>query len=289
MLSAIVQKLTGQKVIDYLQPRLFAPLEIRDVTWETCPHGINTGGWGFAVHTEDIAKFAQFYLQRGQWNGKQILPQSWVEEATTFKIQQPAGDGQDLEQLKKSDEWHQGYCYQFWRCTHHCFRGDGAFGQYGIVMPEQDAVIAITSETADMPGETGPLLRIRTFVPRHRRRSFWRRCRTRVAQHARVPRSAVTDGERVFRDGGSNFGAEVCARRQRGRRAERLAAVPRASRNFCIDRRAGRVSHPMRPRFLGRKRRDQHVRRAAQIQPSLTSARSKSPPQVFGKTTPPSS
>ena len=151
MLSALVQKVTGQKVIDYLTPRLFAPLGIEGATWETCPRGINTGGWGLKLQTEALAKFGQLYLEKGVWNGRQILPAAWVDEATTFKIQQPGGA--DLERLKKQSDWHQGYCYQFWRCRHNAFRGDGAFGQYTIVMPEQDAVIAITSESPSMQGE----------------------------------------------------------------------------------------------------------------------------------------
>jgi hypothetical protein len=150
MLSAIVQKLTGQKVIDYLTPRLFQPLGIFGMTWETCPRGINTGGWGLSARTESLAKFGQMYLRQGAWNGRQILPAPWVAEATTFKIQQP---GQNLEHLKQTSDWHQGYCYQFWRCRHNAFRGDGAYGQYTIVLPEQDAVIAITSESSSMQGE----------------------------------------------------------------------------------------------------------------------------------------
>jgi CubicO group peptidase (beta-lactamase class C family) len=153
MLSAIVQKVAGEKAIDYLRPRLFEPLDISGMTWETCPRGINTGGWGLSVQTDALAKFGQFYLQNGVWNGRQVLPPAWIEKATTFKIQQPAAEGSDLEKLKQTSDWHQGYCYQFWRCRHNAFRGDGAFGQYAIVMPEQDAVIAITSETGDMPGE----------------------------------------------------------------------------------------------------------------------------------------
>ena len=73
MLSAIVQKLTGQRVLDYLTPRLFEPLGIREATWETTPDGINTGGWGLSVHTEDIAKLGQFCLQKGAWNGRRLL------------------------------------------------------------------------------------------------------------------------------------------------------------------------------------------------------------------------
>ncbi|HTL55129.1 MAG TPA: serine hydrolase [Candidatus Limnocylindrales bacterium] len=150
MLSAIVQKVTGQRVLDYLTPRLFQPLGIEGMTWEVCPRGINTGGWGLSVRTEALAKFGQLYLQKGRWKDRQILPASWVDEATTFKIQQPAPD---LDQAKKKSDWHQGYCYQFWRCRHNAFRGDGAFGQFTVVMPEQDAVLAITSESPSMQGE----------------------------------------------------------------------------------------------------------------------------------------
>jgi CubicO group peptidase (beta-lactamase class C family) len=153
MLSAIVQKVTGQKVIDYLRPRLFSPLEIHGMTWETCPRGINTGGWGLSIQTEGLAKFGQFYLQHGAWNGRQLLPAAWVREATTFKIQQSAVGKASLAELKVTSDWHHGYCYQFWRCRHNAFRGDGAYGQFTIVMPEQDAVVVITAETADMQGE----------------------------------------------------------------------------------------------------------------------------------------
>ena len=150
MLSAIVQKVTGQKIIDYLTPRLFKPLGIQQPDWETDPSGINVGGWGLRVKTEDIARFAQLYLQKGKWNGKQILPPAWVEEATTFKIDNAPGLSQER---KDSSDWRQGYCYQFWRSRHNSFRGDGAFGQYALILPQEDAVIAITSETIDMQGE----------------------------------------------------------------------------------------------------------------------------------------
>ena len=151
MLSAIVQEVTGQPILDYLQPRLFKPLGIQGATWETCPRGINVGGWGLSVQTESLAKFGQLYLQKGVWHGRQILPAQWIDEATTFKIQQPLPEkpGRPNDQ----NDWLQGYCYQFWRCRHNAFRGDGAFGQFMIVMPEQDAVVAITAETSDMQGE----------------------------------------------------------------------------------------------------------------------------------------
>jgi len=150
MCSAIVQQVTGQKVIDYLAPKLFKPLAVEGMTWETCPRGINTGGWGLSIQTEGLAKLGQLYLQKGKWNGKEIIPASWVEEATSKHIQQP--DPATPKIPHEDNDWLQGYGYQFWRCRHNAFRGDGAFGQFTVVMPEQDAVIAITSESSDMQG-----------------------------------------------------------------------------------------------------------------------------------------
>jgi CubicO group peptidase (beta-lactamase class C family) len=144
MLSAIVQKTTGQTVLDYLRPRLFEPLGIDDATWMTSPQGIATGGWGLSLRTEDIAKFGLLYLQKGKWNGKQLIPESWVEMATSKQT----STGSD-----PASDWDQGYGFQFWRCRHGAFRGDGAFGQFCIMMPEQDAVLAITADNKDMQRE----------------------------------------------------------------------------------------------------------------------------------------
>ncbi len=141
MLSAIVQKATGQTVLDYLKPRLFEPLGIENPTWETSPQGISTGGYGLSVRTEDIAKFGQLYLQKGRWGGRELVPASWVEAATARQTSNGSNP--------KSD-WDQGYGYQFWRARHNAYRGDGAFGQYCVVIPDQDAVIAITSGVRDM-------------------------------------------------------------------------------------------------------------------------------------------
>ncbi|MCW3116397.1 MAG: serine hydrolase [Chitinophagaceae bacterium] len=150
MLSAIVQKATGQKVLDYLRPRLFEPLGIQDIDWEEDTKGINTGGWGLRINTEGMAKFGQLFLQKGKWKDKQILPVAWIEEASTMKIMQ---DPEATQSKKDSSDWMQGYCYQMWRCRYNAYRGDGAYGQFIIVMPEQDAVIAITAETPDMQNE----------------------------------------------------------------------------------------------------------------------------------------
>lgn len=150
MMSATVSAVTGEKVIDYLGPRLFEPLAITDVDWEVDPQGRNTGGWGLRIRTEDMAKFGQLYLQDGLWNGKQVLPDGWVAEATTASILQ-APEAPDS--VRAASDWLQGYGFQFWRCRHDAFRADGAFGQFIIMMPDQDAVVVITSETPDMQRE----------------------------------------------------------------------------------------------------------------------------------------
>ena len=142
MLAAIVQKLTGQTLLDYLTPRLFAPLGIQGAKWDTHPNGVNFGGWGLYLKTEDIARFGQLYLQQGHWQGQQLIPSGWVEQATAKQVE----NGTD-----PISDWAQGYGFQFWRCLPSgTYRGDGAFGQYCIVMPEQDAVLAITGGLPDM-------------------------------------------------------------------------------------------------------------------------------------------
>lgn len=155
MLSAILQKVTGEKVIDYLYPRLFRPLGIVGATWSESPQGINCGGWGLSLKTEDLAKMGQLFLQKGKWNGKQLLSEEWIDEATTSKIASlPAGVKPENVKVKKSDsDWLQGYGYQMWRCRHNAFRADGANGQYIIVIPEKDAVIAMTANIGDMQAE----------------------------------------------------------------------------------------------------------------------------------------
>jgi CubicO group peptidase (beta-lactamase class C family) len=144
MLSAIVQKVTGQTLLDYLQPRLFQPLGIENPTWDSSPQGINCGGWGLKIRTEDIAKFGQLYLQKGKWEGKQLIPTPWVAQATSKQISNGTDPNRD---------WTQGYGFQFWRCRHNAFRGDGKDGQFCIVLPDLDAVVAITADTRDMQAE----------------------------------------------------------------------------------------------------------------------------------------
>jgi CubicO group peptidase (beta-lactamase class C family)/predicted glycoside hydrolase/deacetylase ChbG (UPF0249 family) len=152
MLSAIVQKVTGEKLIDYLYPRLFRPLGIVGAEWETSPSGVNTGGWGLQIKTEDMAKLGQLLLQKGVWKGKQLLPESWINEATTSKISQaPAWVAPETK--ANNSDWMQGYGYQIWRCRHNSYRADGARGQFIIVVPEKDAIIVTTANIDDMQAE----------------------------------------------------------------------------------------------------------------------------------------
>jgi CubicO group peptidase (beta-lactamase class C family) len=147
-LSAIVTKVTGQTSLDFLKPRLFEPLGIKDPQWDSSSEGYSLGGYGLYLCTEDIAKFGQLYLQKGKWNGRQLIPKNWVKEATSKQIR---NDGEGHSKI--GIDWQQGYGFQFWRCTHNAFRGDGAHGQLCVVIPDKDAVIAITADTGNFAGE----------------------------------------------------------------------------------------------------------------------------------------
>lgn len=141
MLSALIRRLTGENLTDYLRPRLFEPLGFGEREWEKDPEGTELGGWGFHLTTEEIARFSQLLLDGGRWEGKQILPADYLAQATAFQID---------NSMNTQPDWKVGYGFQFWRCRHNAFRGDGAFGQYALVMPDQDAALAVTSGMRNM-------------------------------------------------------------------------------------------------------------------------------------------
>jgi CubicO group peptidase (beta-lactamase class C family) len=139
-LASVIQRAAGVTLTEYLRPRLFDPLGIGKVGWLTWPPGREQGFSGLFARTEDVAKLGQLYLQRGRWDGTQLIPESYVAQATTRHIDTPDQDNVD---------WRQGYGFQFWM-SRHGYRGDGAFGQFCVVLPEQDAVVATTGGTEAM-------------------------------------------------------------------------------------------------------------------------------------------
>ena len=158
VLSAIVQKVTGEKLADYLFPRLFRPLGINNVSWAESPEGINTGGWGLYLKTEDLAKMGLMILQKGQFNGRQVVPAEWIEAASAAQVPcVPAGMNSDeaykMKKVAKTSDWMQGYGYQMWRSRYDSFRADGANGQYILIIPEKNAVVVTTADIQDMQAE----------------------------------------------------------------------------------------------------------------------------------------
>lgn len=147
MLSAIIQKVTGYKLLDYLAIKLFRPLGITGATWQESPQSINTGGWGLYIKTEDMAKFGLFLLQKGRWNGVQLLSAKWIEKASSKLVET------NFNKEERPD-WAAGYGYQLWQCSkYQAYRADGANGQFIIVVPRLNAVIVATSHVQDMQKE----------------------------------------------------------------------------------------------------------------------------------------
>ena len=129
MISAIVQKATGKTVLEYLKEKLFAPMNITKVNWETSPEGVNTGGWGLHIQSESLAKVGQMWLDNGVWDGKQLVSREWISQMSS----------------KHANGGDYGYGYQVWMCKYPgAVRADGALGQYVIVVPEKDVVIVLT-------------------------------------------------------------------------------------------------------------------------------------------------
>jgi CubicO group peptidase (beta-lactamase class C family) len=145
LLAAIATRLTGERLLDHLTPRLLEPLGIEGATWERGPDGIDAGGFGLSMTTEDVAAFGQLLLQRGQWEERQLVPAAWIDAATSAHVSN--GDP------RLPSDWTQGYGFQFWRGRHDSFRADGAFGQLCVVLPAHETVVAATAGLPDMQAE----------------------------------------------------------------------------------------------------------------------------------------
>ena len=138
--AAIVQRASGLSLTEYLRPRLFEPLGIGEARWQRDGSGREIGFSGLHASTEAVALLGQLWLQRGVWQGRQLLPASYVEEATRVQVANPD---------EANADWSQGYGFQFWMARHG-YRGDGAYGQFCVVLPEHDAVVALTGQSVDM-------------------------------------------------------------------------------------------------------------------------------------------
>ncbi len=148
LVSCMVQRVTGQTIRDYLVPRLFAPLGMMKEDgsaphWDSCPDGISVGGWGLWLSCAQIARFGQCLLQKGLWDGVQVLPPEWLARATIPQIDNANGGPQD-------NEWGRGYGYQFWMCQEDRYRGDGMFAQLCVVDEKKDMVVCCVSGIPDI-------------------------------------------------------------------------------------------------------------------------------------------
>ena len=139
-LGAIVRRVSGGSLVDYLRPRLLDPLGIDDLAWRRDDTGAELGYSGCYAPTSAVAALGQLYLQRGVWDGQRILDEDWVDLATSTQVANPDEGNPD---------WRQGYGFQFWMARHG-FRGDGAYGQFCVVLPEHDVVLAMTGQSLDM-------------------------------------------------------------------------------------------------------------------------------------------
>ena len=133
MLAAVVQKVTGKKLTEYLQERVFTPMNITEWAWEESPEGVNTGGWGVHIQPESLAKFGQLILNEGRWEGKQLVPAEWIREMCK----------------KHRETGREVYGYHIWHCGGHdgAVRADGALGQYVISVLDKDMVVVMTEAT----------------------------------------------------------------------------------------------------------------------------------------------
>ena len=152
VLSAIVTKRTGETLTEYLTPRLFGPLGITKYYWETCPKGITKGGWGLFLCAEDMAKLGQLYLQRGKWNGQQLVSEYWIEISTA-------------RHLKTQNDTY-GYGYQLWmKQRPGSFEYNGMLGQNVIIYPDMDMVLVTNAGNKEMFQDCIMLNIIRKYFP----------------------------------------------------------------------------------------------------------------------------
>ena len=151
LLSALIQRVTGETLFDYVNRKLFVPLGISGVYWNQCGEGVNEGGIGLHLSNDDIIKFGLLIANDGVWEGKRIISSEWIAEATQAHSDN-SGNG--------SPDWTAGYGYQFWSNARDGFRGDGACGQLCVVLPKLNIVIAAQAMVSNMQKEMDDLFEL---------------------------------------------------------------------------------------------------------------------------------
>ena len=139
-LATILQRLTGQRLVDQLRTRVLDPIGVGDLRWHQYRPGIDVGFSGVFTNLDAIARLGQLHLDGGRWDGRQVLPAGWVETASSVQTD---------NSNRPEPDWSQGYGFQLWR-NQHGYRGDGAYGQYMVVLPDHDTVVAFFSHTEPM-------------------------------------------------------------------------------------------------------------------------------------------
>jgi CubicO group peptidase (beta-lactamase class C family) len=149
MLSKLISMKTGDCLSDFLRPRIFEPLGIKNVDWEKDVNGINYGLSGLFLSAHDLSKFGQLLLDDGMWNGRSLIPKQYIQEATTKQI-----DTSDFNEPFATADHRSGYGYQLWMNSYSgSYRLDGKYGQYVVIIPNQKAVVTyVSNEPQNMTG-----------------------------------------------------------------------------------------------------------------------------------------
>ncbi len=197
MLAAVIKKVTGSGLMEYLTPRLWEPLGIKNIFWELSPTGIEKGGWGLYIIPEDLAKIGQLYLQGGVWNGRQLLSREWIETATAKKATAPQNFG----------DFNYGYHVWVGR-QQHCYLFNGMFGQNMLCFPDTDLIIIENAGNDEMFQQSNFFRLVKKYFGRSFRPSAPCRPDPKAAERLR----ATKENLRFYKMGRSKLPVEKCCR-----------------------------------------------------------------------------
>ncbi|SCL70681.1 serine hydrolase domain-containing protein [Micromonospora peucetia] len=143
-LGRVIARVTGADLRSYLLPRLFAPLDLHNPAWHTCPLGHPFAESDLFLRTEELARFARLLVQEGRWEGRQVLPAEYVRRMT--------GDRVDTSTITYGEQYTHGYGLGVWIDRADTYRLDGRYGQYVVVSPARRAAVTVTAH-AERDGE----------------------------------------------------------------------------------------------------------------------------------------